>query len=147
MRSIIECLTASARLMPLRLELRRVKGQWRYLYRVVDKIGQTIDFLLTEERDEQSAKRFLTKAICRHGMPEKITIDGSAVNEVAIKRYNAQHGTAIVIRKIKYLHNVVELDHHRVKRLIRPMLGLKSFEVAYDTLVGIELIHMIKKQW
>jgi putative transposase len=40
----------------------KVKGQWYYLYRAVDKTGQTIDFLLTEQRDEQAAKRFLTKA-------------------------------------------------------------------------------------
>src|SRR5256712_12747280 len=69
----------------------KVKGQRRYLYRAVDKMGQTIDFLLTEERDEQAAKRFLTKAIRRHGDPEKIMIDGSAANEAAIKRYNEEH--------------------------------------------------------
>jgi DDE domain len=84
----------------------RIKGQWYYLYRAVDKTGQTIDFLLTKERDEQAAKRFLTKAIRRHGVPEKITIDESA----AIKSYNAEHGTAIAIRKIKYLNNIVEQD-------------------------------------
>src|SRR5207247_8374664 len=77
----------------------KVKGQWRYLYRAVDKQGQTIDFLLTEERDEQAAKRFLTKAIRRHGVPEKITIDGSAANEAAIKSYNKDHGTSIAIRQ------------------------------------------------
>jgi transposase-like protein len=38
----------------------KVKGQWRYLYRAVDKYGQTTDFLLTEQRDEQAAKCFLT---------------------------------------------------------------------------------------
>jgi putative transposase len=54
----------------------KVQGEWRYLYRAVDKHGQTIDFLLTEERDEQAAKRFLTKVIRRHGVPEKITIEG-----------------------------------------------------------------------
>ena len=43
----------------------KVKGEWRYLYRAVDKTGQTIDFLLTQERDEQAAQRFLTKAIRR----------------------------------------------------------------------------------
>lgn len=79
----------------------KVKGQWRYLYRAVDKHGQTIDFLLTKERDELAAKRFLTKAIRRHGVPGKITIDGSAANEAAIKRYNAAHATTIAIRKIK----------------------------------------------
>ena len=82
----------------------RVKGAWKYLYRAVDKYGKTIDFLLTEQRDEQAAKRFLIKAIRRHGeVPETITIDGSAANEAAIKSYNAEHGTSIVIRKTKYL--------------------------------------------
>jgi putative transposase len=75
-----------------------VKGEWYCLYRAVDKTGQTIDFLLTEQRDEHAAKRFLTKAIRRHGVPEKITIDGSAANEAAIKSYNDGHGTAITIR-------------------------------------------------
>jgi transposase-like protein len=88
----------------------KVKGEWKYLYRAVDKHGQTIDVLLTEQRDEQAAKTFLTKAIRRHGgVPEKITIDGSAANEAAIKRYNAEHGTAIAIRKVKYLNNIVEI--------------------------------------
>ena len=124
----------------------KMKGQWRYLYRAVDKMGQTIDFLLTKERDEQAAKRFLTKAIRRHGVPEKITIDGSAANEAAIKRYNEEHGTAIAIRKVKYLNNSVEQDHRGVKRVTRPMLGVKSFDAAQGTLVGIERMHMIKKK-
>jgi len=87
----------------------KVKGQWRYLYRAVDKTGQTIDFLLTAQRDEEAALRFLKKAIRRHDVPEKITIDGSAANEAAIKRYNEEHGTAIAIRKVKYLNNIVEI--------------------------------------
>ena len=124
----------------------KVKGHWRYLYRAVDKTGQTIDFFLTEERDEQAAKRFLTKAMRRHGVPEKITIDGSAANEAAIKSSNAEHGTAIAIRKGKYLNNMVEQDHRGVKRITRPMLGFKAFDAAQSTLVGIELMHMIKKR-
>jgi putative transposase len=124
----------------------KVKGEWRYLYRAVDKHGQTIDFLLTEERDEQAAKRFLTKAIRRHGVPEKITIDGSAANEAAIKRDNEEYGTAIDIRQITYLHNIVEQDHRGVKRITRPMLGFKSFDAAQSTLVGIELMHMLRKR-
>jgi putative transposase len=123
----------------------RVKGEWRYLYRAVDKTGQTIDFLLTEQRDERAARRFLTKAIRRHGVPAKITIDGSEANEAAIKRYNQEHGTSIDIRQIKYLNNIVEQDHRGVKRVTRPMLGFKSFQAAQATLVGIELIRMLKK--
>jgi putative transposase len=123
-----------------------IKGQWYDLDRAVDKTGQTIDFRLTEPRDEAAAKRFLTKAIRRHGVPAKITIDGSAANEAAIKSYNTEHGTAIEIRKIKYLHNIVEQDHRAVKRVTRPMLGFKSFDAAQGTLAGIELMHMIKKR-
>jgi putative transposase len=71
----------------------RVRGCWCYLYRAVDKAGQTIDFLLTEQRDEHAAMRFLTKAIRRHGVPETITIDGSEANAAAIRAYNeARHG-------------------------------------------------------
>jgi putative transposase len=124
----------------------RVKGEWRYLYRAVDKTGQTIDFLLTEYRDTEAALRFLTQAIHRHGVPATITIDGSEANEAAIKRYNAEHGTAIIIRQGKYLNNMVEQDHRGVKRVTRPMLGFKSFEAAQATLVGIELMHMLKKR-
>src|SRR5262245_16305386 len=101
----------------------KVKGEWRYLYRAVDKQGQTIDFLLTEHRDTEAALRFLKKAIRRHGVPEKITIDGSDANEAAIKSYNEAHGTTIIIRQVKYLNNIVEQDHRALKRVTRPMLG------------------------
>jgi putative transposase len=124
----------------------KVKGQWYDLYRAVDKYGQTIDFLLTEHRDTEAALRFLKKAIRRNGLPEMITIDGSDANEAAIKRYNQEHGTAIAIRQVKYLNNIIEQDHRGVKRVTRPMLGFKSFAAAQDTLVGIELMHMIKKK-
>jgi transposase-like protein len=123
----------------------KVKGQWNDFYRAVDKTGQTIDFLLTEQRDERGAKRFLTQAIRRHGVPEKITIAGSEANEAAIKSYNQEHGTSIEIRQIKYLNNIIEQDHRGVKRVTRPMLGFKSFEAAQSTLVGLELMQMLRK--
>jgi putative transposase len=124
----------------------RVKGVWRYLYRAVDKYGETIDFLLTENRDKEAALRFLKKAIRRNGVPETITIDGSDAHAAAMKRYKQEYGTAIPIRRVKYLNNVVEQDHRAVKRITRRMLGFKSFEAAQDTLVGIEFMHMIKKR-
>jgi putative transposase len=124
----------------------KVKGQWYYLYRAVDKHGQTIDFLLAEQRDTEAALRFLKKAIRRNGLPETMTLDGSEANEAVINRYNEEHGTNIIIRQVKYLDNIVEQDHRGVKRVTRPMLGFKSFDAAQDTLVGIELMHMIKKR-
>jgi transposase-like protein len=123
----------------------KVKGVWRYLYRAVDKFGKTIDFLLTKQRDKKAARRFLNKAIGRHGVPEKITIDGSDANAAAIKSYNDDHGTSIEIRQIKYLNNIVEQDHRGIKRVTRPMLGFKSFEAAQPTLTGIELMRMLRK--
>src|SRR2546426_7690623 len=123
----------------------KVKGHWYYLYRAVDKTGQTIDFLLTEQRDEQAATCFLTQAIRRHGVPETITIDGSEANAAAIRRYNAEHGTAIIIRQVKYLNNIVEQDHRAVKRVTRPMLGFKAFAATQCTLAGVERMHMLRK--
>ena len=84
-------------------------------------------------------------AIRRHGVPETITIDGSEANVAAIKGYNQEHGMSIEIRQIKYLNNIVEQDHRGVKRVTRPMLGFKSFEAAQSTLVGIELMRMLRK--
>jgi putative transposase len=64
----------------------------------------------------------------------------------SVKSYNEEHGTHIIIRQVKYLNNIVEQDHRAVKRVTRPMLGFKAFDSAQDTLIGIELMHMIKKR-
>jgi putative transposase len=122
-----------------------VKGEWNYLYRAVNKFGKTIDFLLTQQRDKKAARRFLNKAISGHGVPDKITIDGSDANASAIESYNDDHGTSIEIRQIKYLNNIVEQDHRGVKRVTRPMLGFKAFDAVQNTLTGIELMHMLRK--
>jgi putative transposase len=84
----------------------RVKGAWKYLYRAVDKAGATVDFLLTAGRDRKAALRFLRKAIGRHGVPEKITIDESGANTAAIVSYNADHGTAVEIRPVEIMHMI-----------------------------------------
>jgi transposase-like protein len=123
----------------------RVKGKWKYLYRAVDKYGNTIDFLLTAKRDDRAARRFLVKAIASSGTPTTITIDRSGANHSAITNYNKDTTSTIRIRQIKYLNNIIEQDHRAVKRIIRPMLGFKSFWYAANTLAGIELIHMPRK--
>ena len=71
----------------------RVKGQWKYLYRAVDKVGNTVDFLLTAKRDRKAALRFLRKAIDQCGMPQKITLDKSGANTAAIDDYNTDNKT------------------------------------------------------
>ena len=124
----------------------KVKGEWHYLYRAVDKEGNTIDFLLTKKRDKKAAKRFFIKAIGNNGIPEKITIDGSAANKSAIEEYNKENGTSIEIRQVKYLNNIVEQDHRGIKRITNSMLGFKSFDSASITLSGIEIVHMLRKK-
>ena len=44
-------------------------NQWKYLYRAVDKLGQTVDFLLTARRDLAAARRFFERAIDLHVAP------------------------------------------------------------------------------
>ena len=123
----------------------RIKGKWAYLYRAVDKEGQTVDFLLTPQRDKAAAEAFLRKAIRNQGLPEKITLDQSGSNPAASTHYNKTHKTAIVMRHSKYLNNIVEQDHRAVKRLTHPMLGFKSFWAACCTIAGIEVMHAIRK--
>jgi len=123
----------------------KIKGQWKYLYRAVDKDGQTIDFLLTARRDKKAALRFFKKAVRQHGLPDKVTIDKSGANTAAIEALKEETGHEIEIRQIKYLNNLVEQDHRAVKRIVRPMMGFQTFRSARVTLQGIELMHMIKK--
>jgi putative transposase len=96
-------------------------------------------------RDTAAARRFLAKAMAQHGPPDSITIDKSGANHAAIQNDNAEQETAVVIRQNKYLNNLVEQDHCAVKRIIRPMLGFKSFHCARILLAGIEFMHMIRK--
>jgi putative transposase len=124
----------------------KVRGHWRYLYRAVDCDGDTVDFLLAAHRDEVAARRFLKRAIDRHGAPKKITIDKSGANTAAIISFNRDHGARIALRQCKYLNNIVEQDHRAIKRIVRPMLGFKSFRYAQILLAGIETMHMIRKR-
>jgi transposase-like protein len=125
----------------------KVKGRWTYLYRAVDKQGRTIDFLLSERRDVAAAKRFFRNAIKNNGTPRVVTLDAYAASHRAIAELKSI-GTVprrVRIRSSKYLNNVVEQDHRRIKQRIRPMLGFKRFDTAAVTITGIELAEKIKK--
>ena len=125
----------------------RVRGQWKYLYRAVDKQGNTVDFLLSERRDIAAAKRFFIRAIDKHGAPEKVTLDGYAATHTALGEMQEEGllPQNLIIQTSKYLNNLIEQDHRRVKQRVYPMLGFKRFENAAITISGIELAHKIKK--
>jgi putative transposase len=124
----------------------KVKGEWMYLYRAIDKEGNTIDFLLTIRRNKYAAHKFLLKAISNNGCPKIINIDKSGANKEAIKTYNKRCIKKICIRQCKYLNNSVEGDHRFIKWRIQNSLGFKSFESASRTLAGMEIVRMIKKE-
>ncbi|AIK96210.1 IS6 family transposase [Candidatus Odyssella acanthamoebae] len=127
----------------------KVKGQWKYLYRAVDKYGRTVDFMLAHTRDLAAAKRFFKKMLkqCKY-RPSSITTDKhcsyhTAIGELkkeGILDQNLKH------RQIKYLNTILEQDHRRIKRRTRPMLGFQSFKTANRTLKGIEAMAMMLKE-
>ncbi len=95
------------------------------LIRGVDKEGQTVDFMLSEKRDEPAASAFFEKAIGYNGLPEKVTIDKSGANIAGIDTINLKLAllcllgfmfVQLTVRQIKYLNNIVEQDHRLIKK-------------------------------
>jgi transposase-like protein len=98
-------------------------------------------FLLGGHRDIEAAKRFLTRAINKHGPPEKITLACHAATQRAVGelKESAILPVSMIVQTSKYLNNLIEQDHRRVKQRVYPMLGFKRFENAATTIRGIEL--------
>jgi putative transposase len=123
----------------------RVKGEWRSLDRAVDKDGPTIDCLLTAPGDERAARRCLTQALRRHGVPNTITLAGSAAKAAAITRDNEASGPPLLLRQGTYLNKMVAQEQRGVKRVTRPRLGCTSCDAAQSTRLGLELRHRLRK--
>ena len=126
----------------------KVRGQWTYLYRAVDKSGQTIDFRLSKTRDVSAAEAFFKKAIKHEGQPpHTITLDGYAASHRAVRemRTDGLLPKDTKLRSSKYLNNLIEQDHRGVKSRTLPMLGFKNFESAAITIAGVELLRRIHK--
>jgi putative transposase len=128
----------------------RMQGRWTYLYRAVDRDGQTLDFMLSERRDTAAARRFFKRAIAANRVPDRVVIDKSGANLAGLHATNVilkftGTGAIIKILQIKYLNNILEQDHCVIKRITAPMLGFKAFHSAATTIAGIEAAHMIRK--
>ena len=129
----------------------KVKGRWTYQYRAVDKFGNTLDFMLSEQRDEAAAETFFKQAIGNNGVPEKVVIDKSGANQAGLLNVNLLlfllgFWPFIEILQVKYLNNIIEQDHRFIKKITRPVKGFKAFHSAAPTLQGIEVAHMIRKK-
>jgi transposase, IS6 family len=127
----------------------RVKGEDKYLYRAVDSVGQTIDFLLTARRDAAAARRFLRRALAASGnpVPRVINVDKNPAYPAAVERLKAEGALPrrVRLRQCKYLNNIVEQDHRTVKKRVWLAKGYGSFQSAWRTLQGIEAVAMIRK--
>ena len=127
-----------------------MKGKWVYLYRAVDRDGQTLDFMLSDTRDHAAATEFFWKALGSNGVPDRVVIDKSGANNAGLENMNLLLALAgwcrlIEVLQVKYLNNIMEQDHRFIKKLTRPMMSFKSFYSASATLQGIEIAHMIRK--
>ena len=128
----------------------KVRGKWAYLYRAVDKLGNTIDFYLSATRNTKAAKRFLGKAL--RGLkeweqPEVLNTDKAPAYAAAIAELKAEGKCPKDTRhrQVKYLNNVVEADHGKLKLLIRPVRGFKTMKTAYATIKGFEVMRALRK--
>ncbi|VCV94095.1 IS6 family transposase [Klebsiella pneumoniae] len=127
----------------------KVRGKWTYLYRAVDKRGDTIDFYLSPTRSAKAAKRFgqgparpeaLGKAC--HAQYRQSAELWCAITE--LKR-EGKLDRETAHRQVKYLNNVIEADHGKLKILIKPVRGFKSIPTAYATIKGFEVMRALRK--
>lgn len=128
----------------------KVRGKWTYLYRAVDKMGNTLDFYLSSIRNAKAAKRFLGKALrgCKAlEQPTEINTDKAGCYSQAIRELKKEGKCPqdVQHRQVKYLNNVIEADHGKLKQLIKPVRGLKTMKTAYATIKGFEVMRALRK--
>jgi transposase-like protein len=127
----------------------KVGKQCKYLYRAVDKEGQTIEFMLSAKRDVSAAKRFFKKLMRADDrrLPFSISVDKNAAYPEAFTTSQAERIVPkdCKLRRVKYLNNVIEQDHRFIKKKVRASQCFKRFHTAERTLEGIEAMHMIRK--
>ena len=99
-----------------------------YLYRAVDKAGKTVDFFLSRQRDINAAKAFLRQAMKEQRVPTKVTLDAYAASHRAVAdlKEAGELPTRVVVRSSKYLNNLIEQDHRRIKQRLRPIVGTQK---------------------
>src|ERR1700735_4421484 len=124
----------------------KIRGEWCYLYRAVDRAGGTVDVRLSAKRDVAAAKAFFRKAIKgQHDAPRTITLDGYAASHRAVRELKADGllPAETKLRSSKYLNNLIEQDHRGVKTANRHDAGLQGLRDRgdYDRRYRIDASH------
>jgi transposase-like protein len=127
----------------------KVGKSCKYLYRAVDKQGNTIEFMLSAKRDVFAAKRFFKRMMRadHRRLPFTISVDKNAAYPEA---FSTSQVEKIVpkdckLTRVKYLNNVIEQDHRFIKKKVRASQCFKRFHTAERTLEGIEAVNMMRK--
>ena len=126
----------------------KVAGRWAYLYRAVDSAGETIEFMLSPNRDLIAANLFLRLALCSAAPhPRVINVDGhpAYASAVAALQQTGELGRSCRCRTAPYLNNIIEQDHRFIKKRITASLGFRSVDGACRTIAGYEAMHAIRK--
>jgi transposase, IS6 family len=127
----------------------KIRGQWRYLYRAIDRSGNPVDFLLTAKRDLGAAKRFFKKMLKDEPFlaPRKIGTDGANTFPSTIKTSIDEgllhpHPVHYIT---KHLQQGIESDHFRVKKNMPKVGGFQTFNTARRTIAGFESMLWLRK--
>ena len=127
----------------------KIRGQWRYLYRAIDKHGNPVDFLLTAKRDLEAAKRFFRKALQDRPLlsPDRIGTDGAGSYPAAIAaaRKDGLLARTPVHYVTKHLQQGIESDHFQVKRPMPRVGCFQAFHTARRTIQGFEAMLWLRK--
>jgi len=90
--------------------------------------------------------RFFYKAMRLNVLPGKIAIDKSGASKAAIDHIIEDKGPSVIVRRVKYLNNMVGQGHRGIKHMTYPTLRFKPFRLAINILGRIELFHIIQKE-
>ncbi|MGF1806210.1 IS6 family transposase, partial [Aliivibrio sifiae] len=127
-----------------------VKGKWNYLYRAINKHGETLDFYFSHKRNKEAAYQFLKRCLRYYDEeqhPKTLNTDkhSSYANAIARLKKEGRLRADVEQRQVKCLNNGIESDHAPIKKLVVATGGFKIRKRAWSTIQGFESLRMLNK--